>query len=200
MSGKNIYEPCSCGSGKKFKFCCLQKAKGIMDLPNSELLKKALEFPFYQCWVNQGWENTGIACVMLIRVMPSQKYFFAGYNIDTFCLGLKEVATHFRVRYDDIAYIIRTFPGKMVEISYEDSRSIVLGGIEYAAKFGFAPHEDWELSKYAIEAQRDYDKKFTFGKDGKPYYIQGPHDDVNKIMKKLHSFVEVGEADFTILA
>ncbi len=70
---------------------------------------------------------------------------------------------------------------------YEDARSLILGAVEYAASLGFQPNEDWQDARYVVEADRSYVRKFKFGKDGKPYYIQGPDDDARKITSKLAS-------------
>jgi hypothetical protein len=51
-----------------------------------------------------------------------------------------------------------------------------LGGLAFAAKFGFSPHVDWQQAKVIIEPERTFSDKFTFGRDGKPFYISGPYD------------------------
>ena len=73
----------------------------------------------------------------------------------------------------------------LVPIDYEDARSIILGGIEYARKLGFSPNQDWKDSKHVVEPDRPFNKKFEFGRDGQPLYIQGPSDDFVEIAEKL---------------
>ena len=76
------------------------------------------------------------------------------------------------------------------EISYEDARSVILGAIEFASHFGFGPDESWTVSSGVVEPERLFNRKFKFGKDGQPLYIQGPHDDARKIMNRLAPFVK----------
>jgi hypothetical protein len=85
---------------------------------------------------------------------------------------------------------------------YEDARSLILGAVGYAASLGFQPNEDWRDTRYIVEANRAHIRKFTFGKDGKPYYIQGPDDDARKITSKLASIdiKRIGQSPLTALS
>ena len=47
-----------------------------------------------------------------------------------------------------------------------------------------------------LESGRPFDRKFKFGKDGKPFYVQGPNDDAKKIMNQLAPLVQEVKADF----
>src|SRR2546427_488901 len=82
---------------------------------------------------------------------------------------------------------------------YEDGRSIILGAIEYARQLGFEPHEDWKISGPIVEGEQPFKRTFTFGHEGKPFYIQGPKDDARKIMKRLGPLFERGEAHFLMV-
>ena len=53
---------------------------------------------------------------------------------------------------------------------------MILGGLEYAAKIGIQPHRDWSSSNNIIEPNKPFENKFTFGRDGKPFYVAGPYD------------------------
>ena len=68
---------------------------------------------------------------------------------------------------------------------YEDARSVILGGIEYARNLDFEPNPDWKDSQYMIEPERPFNPKFKFGLHGKPMYISGPHDKPTKMPLKL---------------
>lgn len=198
MSEKNIYDPCDCGSGKKFKFCCLSKIKEMLDLPDSELIKRLSSFPIHQCWIDQDGLDIGHPTILITRIMGPQKYFAGVYVVDTYCLGLKKIDLNLRTSYIQIKDFLINFHNEMSKISYEDCRSIILGGIEYAANLGIDPHSDWHLAKGAIEAERDYIKNFAFGKNGKPLYIQGQGDDVNQIINKLRPLIDAKEANYLI--
>lgn len=55
-----------------------------------------------------------------------------------------------------------------VDFDYQDVRCLILGAIEYANGLGFEPNRAWKHSKYVVEADKPFENKFTYGKDGKP--------------------------------
>ncbi|MBI4235370.1 hypothetical protein HY604_03665 [Candidatus Peregrinibacteria bacterium] len=71
------------------------------------------------------------------------------------------------------------------EIEYEECRGIVFGAVDYAKNLGFEPHFDFRKMRGFIEADKPYETKHKFGKDGKPFYVEGPDDDVEEIMQIL---------------
>ena len=76
-----------------------------------------------------------------------------------------------------------------IECSVDLAHQIIYGAIDYASELGFKPQRDFKLSQYILE-ERDKFGEITeveFGKDGKPFYIAGPDDNVPAIMKKLEA-------------
>jgi tetratricopeptide (TPR) repeat protein len=77
---------------------------------------------------------------------------------------------------------------------------VILGAIDFARQFGFEPDESWSSSSAVVEPNRLFNRRFDFGKDGQPLYIQGPHDDAQQIMNKLAPFVKAGSAQYITAA
>lgn len=177
---QDVYAPCFCGSGEKYKFCCYKKYKDPY-----ALLKESHAFEIYECFISEGWDAGGLATAVVVRKLPNGKYLIGTYLVDVFCLGLKNTFYNVNVDYDIIVELLDRAPQKMVKADYENIRSITLGAIEYAGKLGFKPDKDWDWSRYIIEYNRPFDNKYTFGKDGRPLYVSGPDDDVEAVMKKL---------------
>ena len=191
------YQLCPCGSGKKLKFCCYEKHRVLDRVSEEELFRRAFEFRVYGSHVNPNWQESGMAEVLVVRQTPGLKYILGAYLVDVFCLGLKNSFVSITREYAVVRAILNDFSQKPEEISYEDARSIILGAVEYARQLGFEPCEDdWDLSGPIVEAGRSFKRKFTFGLDGKPFYVEGPNDDPRKIMEKLAPLVKEGKADF----
>ena len=194
---QEVYEPCGCGSGKKFKFCCNQR---IVDMGPKDVIKQAATFPVYDCSIIKNWNENGLASIIVVRQMPNRRYLYGVYVVDYYCLGLKNTFCHANDKWDGVEKLrlqaAAVFP--YVEFDYEDARSLIIGSINYAAKLGFKPNKDWDYSSYVVEAAAPYQEKFEYGRNGKPRYIQGPHDDVRGITRKLestdHDFVLGGPA------
>lgn len=174
----SIYGPCPCNSGMKFKFCCMKK------LPADSIDK----FPIHECLIaDVDWQQHGLAVLYICRSALDSRYACAFYMVDTYCLGVKNTFAKVNLDRNHMLEFRRRIEQKdsLIPYDYEDARSLILGAVDYAASLGFQPNEDWRDSRFIVEADRTYAHKFKFGKDGKPLYIQGPHDDARSIMAKL---------------
>jgi|GEM_PF-941747 len=187
----DVYQPCPCGSGKKYKFCCKGKFQAGGSGPENLAL-----FPLERIVVNPDWREQGLAMVVVIRRMPGAEFMVASYLTDIFCLGLKDTSLETGLGHEELRLFLSAFQGHPVEIPYEDARSLVLGAVEYAHKLGFEPHPDWARTRTAVEDGRPFQRKFDFGRDGKPFYIQGSEDNHREIMAKLDPLFKKGEAFF----
>jgi tetratricopeptide (TPR) repeat protein len=201
---REIYQPCPCGSGIKTKFCCYEKRKSYNELSSIELLKRSSDFRIHEIWLNEDWQTTGLAHVLVIRQLFNLRYLASFYLVDVFCLGLKNTFSHISINAQDIQKLKNEIPQTLVEASYEDVRSITLGAIDYARQYDFEPISEvtsgWEKSKYMIESERTYENKFSFGKEGKPFYIRSANDDYLEIMRKLSPLINEGQATIQSLA
>ncbi len=201
MSDQQIdpYQPCPCGSGNKYKFCCREKEKAIDQGSPRSLIQKSTEYPVYECRINEDWQEKGLATIFVLRQLPNLKYIFGTYLVDILCMGLKNTFCNANMPYSTIERMMERAHSPLIHSEYEDSRSIILGGIEYAKGLGFNPNRDWEDSKHIVEPERPFHNKFTFGKDGKPIYIPGPDDNPTEIMSKLSAALNKSSRETSIL-
>ena len=72
----------------------------------------------------------------------------------------------------------------------------MLGAIDYANGLGFFPNKDWADSRHILEPDRSFENKFEFGKDGEPFFIQGPDDDPGAVLAKLRKAMPNREPKF----
>jgi hypothetical protein len=173
----DIYKPCLCNSGKKFKFCCFGKVGGNKSKGIPAQL--SISYPLYLCLATKGWQSESLAQTMLVRTMSNGRYIFGMYLIDVWFLGVKNCDIKVDISLAEVVAIKEAMEMNqdLIPISYEDLRSLVFGSIRYAYDQGFAPHDDWEYSKHMLEPDRPFNDKFEFGCNGKPCYIQGPYDE-----------------------
>lgn len=180
-----IYTPCPCDSGMKFKFCCLKKEP-------EELLLGAAKFPLFECLIaDNEWKEHGLVVLYVCRHVLDFRYISAFYLIDTYCLGLKNTCVSVNLDRDRMLDVRRRIEhtGTLRPFGYEEARSLILGAIEYAGGLGFRPNEDWQYSRCLIEEERPFEPKFKYGKDGRPFYVPGPSDNANSIMKTLANLI-----------
>jgi hypothetical protein len=175
------HQLCPCGSKSRFKFCCFDK-------PSEEFLFQASGFPVHECLVGvDAWQSSGIAMVLVSRRVVEDSFIFGMFFLDTYCLGLKDAfaaGNVCREKYLETREQL-TAAVKAQALDYEDCRSLILGCVDFAKRLGFETKGDWHLAQYVIESEREYVPRFEFGKNGKPYYVQGLHDDPAEIISKL---------------
>jgi len=141
----------------------------------------AARAPLYECYVaDEIFESDqGIGQVIVSRLSGNQ--VAAGvFLIDAYCLGVKDAFAVFKPLRDFedqiLASMMRTVRLRKVEPAY--AKKLVLDAIAYARNLGFEPHKDYKLPSKVLQ---DIDEtacktEFTFGKDGKPFFIAGPND------------------------
>lgn len=171
---------CSCGSGRKYKKCCLKK----------RIIRSSDEFPVVGCAVNDDWEKHGLANILVARRLKSGSLIVGGYLADTACLGLKNTFCHADVlpgKFDNEMFPSHYPERKPLSIGIDLVKEIVLGAIDYAAKLGFDPAPGFEISRYVLgsgERVRGGNVRFG-GMNGKPFFVAGPNDDGPAIVRKL---------------
>jgi hypothetical protein len=89
---------------------------------------------------------------------------------------------------------------KMTKCPIELAHQMIYASLDYAAQFGFQPQSDWTQSQYLLEPRGELEEPYqlTFGKDGKPFFISGPYDNVEQIIKQLDKTAGPGNYDVVI--
>lgn len=181
----NAYAPCLCGSGKKFKFCCheIQKKEGTIPTISNSL-------PIYECKILKHWEQSGMSPVYVTKELARDSYIMIGYVVDFWCLGVKNTQIKMGISKTDLKNTYNRNNGDLETISYQDARSLIIGAVDFAKATGIAPHSSWKGTPSTfVEAHLAFEKKFSFGQNGKPYYVSGPYDnelyDVEEIISKV---------------
>jgi len=111
-----------------------------------------------------------------------------GYLVDTYCLGVKDALPPRRMSErrlpEFVDWYFDAFEDGPVAAPIELARHLVWGAVEYARGLGFEPHPD--LRRAAGHLGRLTGPcAIGFGRDGKPFYVQGPYDDTDRILRTL---------------
>jgi hypothetical protein len=89
--------------------------------------------------------------------------------------------------------VFGAYPASPARAPIDLVRDLVLGAADYAHGLGFAPHPDFERARPHLGPWKG-PSAITFGCDGRPYYISGPHDDPDRIIGALRR--RVGDQGF----
>ncbi|MBS0627116.1 MAG: hypothetical protein JSS09_02770 [Verrucomicrobia bacterium] len=192
----DIYNPCLCGKDKKFKFCCYPLIKEGKTLPESDLCSK---FAIYDCKISSNWKKDGISPILVIRKINDSTYVLGNYLIDFWCLGLKDAFINYMLTEDELKSSLQKSAAALISISYEEARNLILGSIDSAKPIETEPNSEWRgLLTSFIEAQKPYQKLDVFGKEGKPFYSEGPYDREQHNIKEIIENVKKFGGDYTI--
>lgn len=174
------------------------------------------------CWVSPGWSSglavpgrdewpdvirgdevadgvEGMATVVVARRKRSHRVSVCGYLVDTHCLGVKDVLGPQVMSDDELPAFRRMFFGPFehlgapLEVPLELARHLVWGAADAARGWGFQPAADFAAAADHLGPWRET-SAITFGRDGVPFYVQGPYDDADAVIRTLRS--TVGDENF----
>ncbi|MEA3640341.1 MAG: hypothetical protein VBE63_10390 [Lamprobacter sp.] len=149
----------------------------------------------------------GIGTVWLSRHLPDGRYAIAGILVDVFCLGVKNALYKIveAAEYPEILARIHSNSAESMEPQHPScARKIVEGALSYAKDLGFEPHADYRIARLIfgdIEANA-CPVSYTFGQNGKPFYINGPNDTPaiqRQILKQLERRCGPGAYDYMMM-
>jgi hypothetical protein len=184
----------------------LRKKRQVESIPYAVLSTKkkihlARHYPLYECLINPSWEEKGLATIVVSRRQPDGDLIFGVYLVDILCLGLKNT-------FCNADFPLSRYSTELVDGVYRDedpieclpdmAHQIIYGAIAFARRFGFHPHRDFDLSQYVLEESGSLEEapQIEFGRDGKPFYVSGPDDNVPRILRQLKSTAGQGHFDY----
>lgn len=181
----------------------------------------AEEPPLAGCWVTPGWSEglsveghaewprgsaadrgaSGLVGAIVAREHRNRKVSACGYLVDVWCLGVKnvigpQVGDRYTLRRLLDTFRL-TFGSTLLEAPIDLAQQLVLGAADYARGLGFEPHPDFEPARGHLGDWEGMGA-IRFGRDGQPYFIQGPDDDSAQVMGTLERSVGRGNYHFLI--
>ncbi len=169
----------------------------------ASILRQARSYPVYECLISESWQQDepGLVQIVLARQQPGGDICFGVYLVDKLCLGLKNTfanANFSRSRYQDEILDPISRRSKLKDCPIELAHQMIYESIDYAAQFGFEPNKDFALSQFMLQPRGELEEPYhlTFGKNGKPLYISGPHDNAQRIIRQLEKTAGPGNYDY----
>ncbi|HCC85900.1 MAG TPA: hypothetical protein DEQ06_04785 [Porphyromonadaceae bacterium] len=176
--------------------------------PENYIRQRARNMPIFKCYVNDGWDEGGLAQVTVSRCHVNGNITFCSYLVDLHCLGIKDTLFDFNIPkglFDEfIEEMSQEF--ELIECDYVLAHNIIYAGWEFAAEIGFKPHKDFlSTTQYMLEEDNDTIPLLQINcgdTDGKPLYIHGPFEDeamANRIINTLEKNVGAGNYHYIVL-
>ena len=125
--------------------------------------------------------DSGCGYLVVSRFKADGRVEAGFFLLDVFCLGVKDAGFH---RFNSVAdyqksLLDRLFRGQVpVRMTPAAARKLAEDAVSYARGLGFSPGVDYKKASRVFGGitTAGCDEEFVFGKDDKPFYVQGPSD------------------------
>ncbi len=152
---------------------------GYSLLTDTKRLARIAAAPIHECLMPRELFQLGMGNLMVTRKLESGNLAIGVFLLDTFCLGVKDaflrIITPFE--YDQYVDGMRQHETpQRIEPAY--ARKLIEDCAAYARAVGLAPHPDYAAAQLILGDidPAECTDEFVFGKDGKPFYVNGPND------------------------
>ena len=171
------------------------------------------------CWLSPGWssrltlddpgrwpdvavgssEPSGLANVLLARPASSRQVRVSGFLLDLYCLGVKSVIGPMVFDEGDLPefkdQFFTAYSAPPLAVPLELAQQLVHGAVAYARELGFKPASGFKAAAAHLGTATG-PSGISYGRDGKPFYIQGPHDDAKAVLRTLDRTVGAGNYNY----
>jgi hypothetical protein len=135
--------------------------------------------PIRACLINDGWMEAGMGTIFLTRGLSNNRLGFGMFLLDTYCLGIKDVAFKSMDAGQWAGFLDASESAMSLSpIDPGFGRKLLRDLAAWSASMGFAPHPDFAAVErlFGTVSADTCTTEFQFGREGKPLYIQGPSD------------------------
>lgn len=183
-----------------------KRSKRGFSPPGSDraMARQSRHWPLLECRIAAEWRDTNQICQIIIaRKSDKLGIVVAGvYIVDLACLGVKNAyAAVFRSEYEYRQELRERLDSTqtMINCELDLAAKIIDEGVKYARSLGFRPNKDIRDANLVLgEANpENCDEEIPLGgPEGKPMFIEGPHDDARKILRVLERKVGAGNFNY----
>jgi hypothetical protein len=159
----------------------------------------------YEAYLEKGWEDAGLAHVIVARVRDNGHADIGSFLVDLHCLGVKDAAFATDYYESELEEFVKDkFPEEFRERMHPAcAKKLIEGALEYAQSLGFAPHRDYRKARKVLSGidASTCPREFTYGRDGRPCYTRGPDDTderVDRILQILEARCGADGFDYVI--
>lgn len=142
-------------------------------------LQDAVKWPIARALLGGEIWTKGIGHALIARREPSGGLVYGVFLVDVFCLGVKSSfwRTGTSSEIDELVEKMGHFE-TMRDIDPACLAKFIKEAVEYAQFYGFSPDPDYRHASKLLDGidSSTCPTKFNFGRDGRPFYIQGPNE------------------------
>lgn len=132
----------------------------------------------YGAWADDRLFEAGLGYVIVARRLSAGRVAAGVFLVDVYCLGVKDafLSVTTELEFHDRLLARMSELRNMADVTPTYARKLIEGAIAYARGLGFEPAEDYEDAELVMGTinPADCTETFCFGKDGKPFFVNGP--------------------------
>lgn len=170
-------------------------------------LEAAAPWPVFECLISSWWKDTTkLTNILIAKEPPFGGVVSSAFLVDLGCLGLKQgFVSQFRTKleYETEFRALMVSQNPMVMAEYPLVVKILQESMRYARQLGFdAPQGVRKALSVlgSLDAVAQCSERIPLGgKDGQPFYMAGPDDDVEAVINKLTLKCGRGNFNYTII-
>ena len=167
-----------------------KRASSKPRLTGRALFRAAGHWPLHECLLTKAWQQPEeITQILVARRSPTGQIACGAFLVDLGCLGVKNAFADLFDSQREYKELRSEFmEGQaMIKADLNLAAKIIHEAIAYAGELGFKPHRDYRDAMLMLgDADPEAcDVPIPLGKDGKPFFVAGPYDNVDQIMSKL---------------
>ncbi|MCL4300044.1 MAG: hypothetical protein KJ077_30200 [Anaerolineae bacterium] len=169
----------------------LAKVKPLFQVSARALLRQAGDWPLREVLLSKEWnKEAALVQILIARQSPLGQIAMGVFLVDLGCLGVKNAFARLFSSHTEYETqrqkILSSEPFVSADLNL--AAKIIQEGIAYAHQFGFEPHPDSREAMLILgEANPSacLDSISLGSSEGKPLFVAGPYDNVDKIIAKL---------------
>jgi len=172
----------------------------------------APERELIQCWVSPGWSEgltvdghrdwpdvgaantgaSGLVSVLVTRQARYGKVRVCGWLVDVYCLGVKDTVgprgMDQRRAGEFTGSYFAAYQAQPLAAPLDLAQHLVFGAVASARRLGFEPAPGFDQTSSHLGSWTG-PSAISFGHNGKPLFVQGPHDNAASILNTLERSV-----------
>lgn len=163
-------------------------------------LRRMAAAPIHACLISEAAPGLGLGYLLLARKAPDGRMALATFLLDVYCVGVKDVIMHVDWAGEIERFIEALGDSQpMVAIEPARARRMLRALVAWSRSIGLEPHPDYAAAEplFGDIPADPGDESFSFGKDGKPFLVQGPSDTPARMRKRIEALRRaVGDGGF----
>ncbi len=141
--------------------------------------------PLVACTMTQGFETEGAGTLWVARQLTLGRFGVCFFHLDLWCLGVEDA--HFEVLEAEDYEYYQQQPENLASSPMDLglARKLVRDAAAYGRRNGFPPPDDFAEMESFFGDAAPAETRFTFGRNGKPYFVVNPNDPQARVRRTL---------------